>query len=612
MLLPAAVLSGALFPLAVRMVTEDPRAAGHGVGRMTAVNTLGGIVGALLAGFLGIPVFGLQATLIAVTGVSVVSGVAAWMWLDQGRPLRFRLGLAAASVAVWAIVPRAFDTRIPADFLGDRSMLVDYREGLGANLAVLRSPQDTYLEIDREWQGTNLKNHQVMAAHVPMLLHDDPSTVLVIGVGTGQTPSRFLMYDIDRLDCVDIEPAIFDFIQPHFESSWMDDPRVRLIRDDGRNYVSNSSATYDVISIEVGQIFRPGVPFFYTRDFYARARARLAPSGLLVQFVPLPFFTAEQFASVLRTFTAIFPQAALWYNTSELLLLGVNDNRLALGAAAAARMSSIDAIHEDLAYSHWGGVKHRLNQPHVFAGSFLTGPRGLAALASTGDIYGDDRPILDYQMTDVDENAANEIPLAQTIARHLEGPSHYLALDLDQSGWRSAEEIRRQNLNDLIASGFVRKANLFIRSANVREASQDLGTIARLLSEAVRHNPDNAVANRMLADALLYQGRYREAEGYYETAVALRPDDARALYGLGMALYQTGRVDESIPRYEAALLLQPDDAELHNNLGAALGRVGRMAEAARHFETAVRLRPDFTGAINNLARMRAAARKDSK
>ena len=91
------------------------------------------------------------------------------------------------------------------------------------------------------------------------------------------------MYDIDRLDCVDIEPTLFGFIRDHFDSKWMEDERVKLISEDGLNYLNHSDAMYDVIAIEVGQIFRPGIAFFYTADFYHRSRQRLRPGGLLTQ-----------------------------------------------------------------------------------------------------------------------------------------------------------------------------------------------------------------------------------------------------------------------------------------------------------------------------------------
>ena len=87
LLLPAA-LSGAAFPLAVRMVVGDPRLAGVGVGRMAAANTLGGIAGALLIGFVTLPRLGLQTSLLVTTGVSVAAGCAAWWWLDATRAPR--------------------------------------------------------------------------------------------------------------------------------------------------------------------------------------------------------------------------------------------------------------------------------------------------------------------------------------------------------------------------------------------------------------------------------------------------------------------------------------------------------------------------------------------
>ena len=104
-----------------------------------------------------------------------------------------------------------------------------------------------------------------------------------------------LMYDIDHLDCVDIEPTLFDFIRGHFDSEWMNDKRVRLISEDGLNYLNHSDTMYDVIAIEVGQIFRPGIAFFYTADFYHRSRQRLQPGGLLTQLVSIPSLTTDQF-----------------------------------------------------------------------------------------------------------------------------------------------------------------------------------------------------------------------------------------------------------------------------------------------------------------------------
>ena len=329
-LLPPAICSGACLPVAVRMALRDPRLAPAGVGRLVALNTAGGIVGSLLAGFVLLPWFGLAGSARVVTGFGVAAGIVALLRGD-GRTLRtgrvLAVGLAAAWIAA-ALLPR---TRVPADFLAPAPQLVAWSEGQAATLAAVRSGDDLALQIDRLWQGRRAKNHQIVAAHVPMLLHPDPRRVAVIGVGVGQTASRFLMHDVEQLDCVDIEPAVFPFIAQHFDASWLRDARVHAFAEDGRTFIAHGRGAYDLISIEVGQTFRPGVEAFYTREFYAQARERLRDGGLVAQFVPLAFLDEPSLRRIVATFVAAMPRSVLWYNTAELLLIG--GDRLVLDPA---------------------------------------------------------------------------------------------------------------------------------------------------------------------------------------------------------------------------------------------------------------------------------------
>ena len=393
-LLPPAVLSGAAFPLAIRLVVRNAEYTSGMAGNLIAVNTLGGILGSLLIGFFGIPFFGLEKSLFFITGANLAIGISAWFLLDQ-RYRVFKYAAALVAVLVYLGIPYYSQTQVPADFIGEGRDLVAFREGYGANMAVVRREDDLELEIDRWWQGGSKKNHQIMAAHVPMLLHPNPKRVVVVGAGTGQTVSRFLMYPIDYLACVDIEPALFPFVEEHFETDWMRDPRVEIIAEDGRNFLRHTAATYDIISLELGEVSRPGVAFFYTVDFYARARERLTSGGYLIQFVPLRFLTEDQFRGVVRSFLMVFPQSVLWYNTSELLLIGSADD--AFNIAEGKLLGMDEEIQADLQYSHWGGVAYSLNQPHVFWGGYLMGAEGLVSATAEADVYWDDRPVLDYE-----------------------------------------------------------------------------------------------------------------------------------------------------------------------------------------------------------------------
>jgi spermidine synthase len=597
LLLPPAVLAGASFPMAVRLAVDDPAAAGSGVGRIAAVNTAGGIAGSLATALVALPRLGLEATTLVLTGLNVAAGLLA-LWTLQAGLRRTRAVLAAAGVLAWLLVPQVSGTRIPQDFLARDGELVDFREGLESNLAVVRRDRTRVLEIDGWWQGQDRTTHQIMAAHLPMLLHPEARRVLIVGVGAGQTAARFLLHPITRLDCVDIEPAVFELIRPHFQGGWMDDPRVALLPEDGRGYLMHTAARYDVIALEVGQIFRPGAASFYTIDFYRRARERLEPGGMLWQFVPLPFFSVETFRSTVRTFVEVFPASLLWYNTSELLLAGVNADRLALDASRLETALADPRIRDDLSFSHWGGPRYRLHRPEVLLGGLLAGARGLAGLGAGAPILTDDRPVLEYATTGASALDANELPLLEILRRHLEPPERLLDSPPGPERLAEIHRVRARNLDDLAASALARRAETL-------RATLPGAELAAILERAAARNPENRRIRRLLADALVQAGRLDEARASYERALALDPGDALAHRGLGVVHQVQGRLEEAAGRYRAALEIDPEDPEAHNNLGAALGGLGDYPGALHHFERALALRPAYADARRNLARLRA-------
>ena len=599
LLLPPAVLSGAIFPLVVRMVVDDPAPAAASVGRLAAVNTVGGIVGSLLIGLLVLPRFGLHSSVYLTTGVALASGCAAWWFLDRQVGRAARLALIAVCVLAWAALPRLVGTRLPQDFLADASELVDYREGRESNLAVVRRNGRLVLEADRWWQGQDRKTHQILAAHLPLLLHPAPGRVLVVGVGAGRTPASVLLHDIQQLDCVDIEPAVFDLVRAHFDSAWTRDRRVRLIREDGRSYVMHSAAMYDVIALEVGQVFRPGVANFYTVDFYRRVAARLAPGGIVSQFVPLTFLSVESFRSVVATFLEVFPHSVLWYNTAEVLLIGTNGARVELLPERLDLLTSNGGIHADLQFGHWGGPAYWLNQPQVLLGGFLMGPRGLRTLAAGAPIERDDRQVLGYATRDANELQSNEASILD-LMRPLLAPVG----DVVGGAWPDptlvqAAEVRARNLDDVLAAALLRRVDALVAAGQFAE----LGT---LLMDAQRINPQNVQAHRLEGDLALYRGDAAHAQRAYAATLQLDPSDTAAHLGLARSLHLQHQASAAVEHYRVWLAEHPDDADVHAGLAAALAEQGDLAGAEQHLEAAVQLRPGWADASTRLARVRAA------
>ncbi|MDX2473043.1 MAG: fused MFS/spermidine synthase, partial [Candidatus Krumholzibacteria bacterium] len=134
LMLPATILSGASFPLANRLVLNDPALAAASVGRMTALNTVGGIVGSLLVGFFVLPQLGLAASVKIITGVGMATAIAALLLLEDlpTRTRNLRLALSGAGVVLWLGLPLLMGNHLPADFLGRSGTLLDYVEGHSA------------------------------------------------------------------------------------------------------------------------------------------------------------------------------------------------------------------------------------------------------------------------------------------------------------------------------------------------------------------------------------------------------------------------------------------------------------------------------------------------
>ncbi|MCE9529392.1 MAG: fused MFS/spermidine synthase, partial [Planctomycetales bacterium] len=603
LLVVPAIFSGASLPLAVRMAVSQLSEVARGTGQIVAFNTLGGILGSLTVGFVALPLFGLEASLLLLTGISLAIGIGTWIGLDRQTSLAIRAGLVAVSLLAWLAIAFFSGVKLPQDLLSRRGELLDFCEGYNSNLSLVRSNGRNALRIDGHWQGEAEKTHQIMAAHLPMLLHPAPKQIMVVGIGTGQTASRFVMYPIDRLVCVDIEPLLFPFVRKHFPADWMDDPRTTLVADDGRSYLAHSGDKFDVISLELGQVFRPGVAAFYTADAYEVMHDRLAEGGLVAQFIPISYFSPEQLRGVVRTFLQVFPESTLWYNRVEFLLIGRKGGRLEIDMnAVMARLEGNAAVKNDLQFSPWGGREFWLNKKVPLAGSFLLDQKGLQLLAEGGEIYGDDRPALDYEVSQniAKGKSGQEGRILELIVPLLSSSDNQSLGAFSADEQKQARRIRQQNLGEIDIS-------IAMRQIPELAAAQRYERIAELLSIALKNNPDHLEGNRMLGDALMYSGRFIEAEPHFRLAAKGNPGDFHSNKGLANSLRRQSRLEESIPYFQAAIAANGADPEIHNDFGIALARSHRFAEAESEFQAALRINPEFPEAQQNLQRARSEA-----
>jgi len=320
--------------------------AGPRIGRVLAVNTLGAIVGPLLATFLMGPLLGLWWSLVVVGSLLVVA--AAFTGLTRVEAAVGGSALVAALLVLepWAVPPvRVLAAR------GQR--LISVREGTHGTTAVIADERDRWITVNNSYVlgGMASSEEERWQAHLPLLLHPSPHRVALLGIGTGITAGAALLHPVEHIVALEIVPEVATAARQDFadvNSRVMEDPRVEVVIDDGRNYLASAPRTFDVIIGDLLVPWRPAEAPLYTQEHFESVRRALTPEGVFCQWLPLYQLSPEQLAIILRTFLDVFPEASLWRGNfipeaPTLALIGHLGSRPLPPAAIDARVRALAA-----------------------------------------------------------------------------------------------------------------------------------------------------------------------------------------------------------------------------------------------------------------------------
>ena len=351
-MLPPTLILGGLFPLVTRLLARATSDAGDAVGKVYFATTLGSASGAFCTGFVLIPLLGLRDTL--ALGAIVNLTVTGILLLVTRRGRR---GIAPALVplgaaALLCVVPIPFDrmalTRgvfrspesvldfglpfLPLEGISEHELLF-YRDGLNSTVSVERQGPITMLRVNGKIDASDFGDMptQVLLGQVPLLFGPPVKKALVIGYASGVTTGSVARHrEVERIDAVEIEPAIVE--ASHFFDAQsgrpLDDPRVNLILDDARAYLSSTRERYDVIISEPSNPWMSGVSNLFTREFFHIARESLRPGGRLLQWVQLYAMPPEDLYSILAALRAEFGNVYAFSHGDEepdLLLLATQE-----------------------------------------------------------------------------------------------------------------------------------------------------------------------------------------------------------------------------------------------------------------------------------------------
>jgi spermidine synthase len=630
MIVPTTLI-GATFPLAGRIWARDLRTLGGRLGQVYGANTLGNILGALVGGFVLLPVFGMQRGIALLVVANLAAAACALLpsreeWarpraLLRAAPVSAGLWTCALLLAAWRPGP------LPASGGGKLDPVRYYREGLVSTVNVFQRSDDGRqlvmsvdgIVIGQSTAGVDKK--QQFLAHAPFLLETRPlRSVLSIGLGTGILVGEVAKHPgVERVDCVELSPSVIEGARLFAEHNGgvLDDPRVRIVNDDGVSFLRRSRATYDaIISDGKSRSGHAGNAVFYSEDYYRIARDRLADDGLMTQWVPLDV-AADELRTIVRTFVSVFPHSYLWLGPRSCFLVGLK-RPLDLDLAHVQRV--LDAPET-------AGLRRHGWRDAAEVAAFLVADRaGMARWVGEGPINSFERPWLEFYALDdaapegerVAENLAALAGLRRDGVRdaRVTGAGERVAsvasalgplLDglvlLAREDGRGVPLVEAALAQAPAGAGELHQtaAEALFEVGRSLDLEGRLAEAAVLYAEAARGWPELTEAHVNLGRVAGLQNRPGEAKAHLLRALETNPLSGSAHLLLGRLLLAEGDPAGAIQHLREAVRIAPATAELHEDLGVSLAMTRRVDDALAEFREALRLAPDWPAALDRVA-----------
>lgn len=396
LLLAPTVVLGTVYPMLLRLEAFPRVVGGATAARMGAVNAIGCIAGALLAGLVLVPRLGSDRALRALAALSAAAGAAILVAYVRSRARL--VGVAAcAGVLTFVLALPPWDKLLVTSgehvylrraFVHPTTKLRFFHEDTAGGFTTVvenerGGARARCLLTNGKFQGDDAGEMPAQDgfALAPMQLLHAYRRALVIGLGTGRSAHVVAAMGFDAITIAEIAPGIVEAARrefSHINGGIVDRPNVRIIVEDGRNLLLLDEGTYDLVTMEVSSVWFSNETNLYAREFYQLARARLRPGGVMQQWIQLHHLSHGELLTILATFRAIFPKVSLFVAGRQGVLVG-GDGPHAVSAEYLDRLA---------AHAREIGVGDPADRAAHLAASRLLGPEDVDALVTAT------RPIL--------------------------------------------------------------------------------------------------------------------------------------------------------------------------------------------------------------------------
>jgi spermidine synthase len=411
-----AFFMGLAFPLAGAIHCSYRRLVGSAVGELLLHNTVGAILGASVSGYLLIYLFGIQRSLQLIILMNIGFGLLVIASVRSGRTVtRLTAAVAVAFLMVPVFFPNSwrmwnpdmyaiYQSNKPEEYRSSEDMkellanmnIRYYAEGAQSIVSAIQSADILFFITNGRVEASNAHQDmqcQYVLGHLPMLLHKNPRSVFVLGTGSGMTLGATSVHpSVERITLAEIEPKVLGVaktfgINNHYILN-KPDPRLKIIFNDGRNYLLTTKDKFDVITADPVHPWFSGAGYLYSTEYFQLAASKLNPGGILCQWLPLYELTGDNLKSVVRTIRENFAYTMIWVTHYDAEIIASN-SPIIIDELDLERRIAVPQIREDLHQVKMGTALDLLSY-------FVMGSTGTAAYSHDGRINTDDNLYLEF------------------------------------------------------------------------------------------------------------------------------------------------------------------------------------------------------------------------
>lgn len=596
---PTCLIMGLVFPAINQVFGRSDPSLGGQVGRLYAVNTVGCIVGALLAGFFLIPWVGVQHTLQSAVMLQLLACLVFFGW--RGK-------LAGSLVAALCLLAPTWSPGLMSagsGIYGQGRIEVSlselkqelwlppayYRDGFSTTVSVhVSGPGSMTVKVNGKVDASlNQTDRQTMyfAGYLGGLFVEQPARAAVIGLGSGMTLEALSHFpQLQSIECAELEPAMLEANRfwYGYNGQVLDDPRVQVRLTDGRTLLQSASEPYDLIISEPSNPWIAGVGDLFTQDFFAICRDRLSEQGVMIQWFHFYGVSDREVGMVFNSFFQAFPEGSVWLSApGDLLMVG---SKKPLKPSTARFRKLYDSSPELQKRLYETGILY----PDSLAGLELFDRRRALEFRPEAPLNTDDRPLLEFAAPRhlfQDDLVAGNLRLLMSHAGGPDGREPATVAHAWLNFWGEEWVRRWLGQNSGTPEGKFVKAR-FLAERNFGEETQ------RAFEQALSSASNPGLVAALWAEFEFKSGRMQNAALLLDRALESNPKWSLAPIlrtRWGQALSALDKHDEAVVQLQKAAEHSLANDAILTSLAVALTKTGEVERARQTLDQSLQYNP---------------------